>query len=281
MTVTLGLIQMSMNEDPAANLGKALNLIKKAAKGGARIVCLPELFTSPYFPQDVKVDASRYAESLAGPTVKALSKAAAENRVVLVGGSIFEVDGKNFYNTSVVFDDNGKVLGKYRKVHIPHDPNFYEQNYFTPGEGYSVFETRYGKIATLICYDQWYPEAARTAALMGAEIIFYPTAIGRVEGVRQVEGDWQDAWTTVQRGHAIANCVAVAAVNRVGKEGSMQFWGGSFVSSQFGTVLARGSDQEEVVFAKVSKYMGEFVREGWRFFHNRRPDTYGRIVERV
>jgi agmatine deiminase len=180
----------------------------------------------------------------------------------------------------VVFDEKGKMLGRYRKMHIPHDPNFYEQSYFTPGDGYRVFTTKHGRIAVLICYDQWYPEAARISALMGADILFYPTAIGLVEGVAQDEGDWQDAWTTVQRGHAIANGVAVAAVNRVGREGQMTFWGGSFVSSQFGTLLAKGGAKDELVLAKVDIGLGKRVREGWRFFHNRRPETYSRLLER-
>lgn len=280
MSVTIGLIQMAMKEDPAANLKHALGLVDKAAGSGAQIVCLPELFNSPYFPQDERVDASKYSESVSGKTARALSECAAKNKIVLVGGSIFEVEGKRFFNTSLVFDESGKSLGNYRKVHIPHDPNFFEQNYFTPGEAFKVFNTRFGKIAVLICYDQWFPEAARACALMGAEIIFYPTAIGTVEGVDQIEGDWQDAWTTVQRGHAIANCVAVASVNRVGKERGMKFWGGSFISSQFGTILAKGDDNEGIILAKVSRHLGQHVRDGWRFFHNRRQDTYSKILEK-
>jgi agmatine deiminase len=277
--VTLGLIQMSMTADASANLQKALAAIERAAEKGAQIACLPELFTSPYFPQEEKADAAAYADSIPGTVTRALSQAAADNKLVVVGGSIFEKDGNKFYNTSVVFDQKGKLLGRYRKMHIPHDPNFYEQDYFSQGDGYRVFPTSYGKLAVLICYDQWYPEAARISALMGADIIFYPTAIGTVEGVSQEEGDWQDAWTTVQRGHAIANCVAVAAVNRVGREGSMAFWGGSFVSSQFGTLLAKGGAKEELVLAKVDLGLGKTVREGWRFFHNRRPKTYARLLE--
>jgi agmatine deiminase len=172
-----------------------------------------------------------------------------------------------------------RLVGKYRKMHIPHDPNFFEQGYFAQGDlGFKVFETRYGKLATLICYDQWFPEAARIVSLMGADIIFYPTAIGLVDGVEQAEGDWQDAWTTVQRGHAIANGAAVAAVNRSGREGKMSFWGGSFVSTQFGTLIAKAGKGEEVVLAEVDTELGKEVREGWRFFHNRRPDAYKKIT---
>jgi agmatine deiminase len=280
MKVTLGLIQTAMTDEPAKNLAKAVKQIETAASRGAHIVALPELFTSPYFPQEEKADAAKYAESIPGATSEALAKAAKENDVVVVGGSILEKDGKSSYNTSMVFDQNGKMLGKYRKMHIPQDPKFYEQNYFKPGDlGYKVFDTKYGRIATLICYDQWFPEAARVVSMMGADIIFYPTAIGLVYGVEQSEGSWQDAWTTVQRGHAIANGVAVAAINRIGREGGMQFWGGSFISSQFGTLLARGGDKEQIVMAQIDLALGNDVKEGWRFFHNRRPETYGKITE--
>jgi len=282
MKVKLGLVQMAMHEDIDSNLEKALGLIDAAAIKGANIVCLPELFASPYFPQKEKADAERFAEKIPGRISDALSDSARKNKVVIVGGSIFEKDddGK-FYNTTVVFDDHGKLLGKYRKMHIPNDPNFYEQSYFKPGDlGFRVFETRYGKLGTLICYDQWFPEAARINALMGADIIFYPTAIGTVDGVDQEEGNWQNAWTSVQAGHAISNGVAVVAVNRVGREGSMKFWGGSFVSSQFGTILAKGSNKEEIIMAEVDLSLGEKVKDGWGFFRNRRPETYKKLVER-
>ncbi len=275
----VALIQMGMSRDKAANLSKALSMAKTAAAGGAKIVCLPELFDSPYFPQEEKAAAEDYAESVPGETSSRLQEASRENDIVLVGGSLFEKDGDSFFNTTAVFD-GGKYLGKYRKMHIPHDPNFYEQNYFKPGDlGYKVFETRFGRIGTLICYDQWYPEAARITALMGADIIFYPTAIGRVDGVEQSEGPWQDAWEAVQRGHAIANATAVCAVNRVGREGGMEFWGGSFVCSQFGSVLAHGAEEEGIVSADIDISLAKKVKEGWRFFHNRRPDTYKKLVK--
>ena len=281
MKVKLGLVQMAMHEGLDANLEKALGLIDSAAMKGANIVCLPELFASPYFPQIEKADAERFADEIPGRSTDALSDSAKENKVVIVGGSIFENDGGKFYNTTPVFDDKGNILGKYRKMHIPHDPNFFEQSYFRPGDlGFQVFETRYGKLGTLICYDQWFPEAARINALMGADIIFYPTAIGTVDGVDQEEGNWQNAWMGVQAGHAISNGVAVAAVNRVGREGSMKFWGGSFVSSQFGTILAKGSDKEEIIIAEVDLSLGEKVKDGWGFFRNRRPETYKKLVQR-
>lgn len=271
---------MSMDADASTNLDKAFAAIERAAGRGADIVCLPELFTSPYFPQDKLADAAGYADSIPGKATDALSQAAADNEIVVVGGSIFEKDRDGFYNTSTVFDEKGKLLGKYRKMHIPHDPGFYEQNYFAGGDGYRVFSTQYGKIAVLICYDQWYPEAARICALMGADILFYPTAIGLPDAIGQEEGDWQDAWTTVQRGHAIANGVAVVAVNRAGREGSLSFWGGSFVSSQFGTLLAKGDAADALVLAKVDLELGKKVREGWRFFENRRPETYARLLQK-
>jgi predicted amidohydrolase len=277
----VALIQMSMGRDKEANLRKALALIKEAAKKGASVACLPELFNAPYFPQEEKAEAEGYAEEIPGKTTGALSQAARESKMIIVGGSIFERHEGKFFNTSVVFDERGTVLGSYRKMHIPHDPNFYEQNYFERGDlGYKVFRTSAGNIGTLICYDQWFPEAARTLALMGADIIFYPTAIGRVDGVEQSEGDWQEAWETVQRGHGIANATAICAVNRVGREGAMGFWGGSFVSSQFGTLLAKGGESEGLVMAEVDVSLGGKVKEGWRFFHNRRPETYGKLVEK-
>ncbi len=263
------------------NLTTAITKITEAAKKGANIVVLPELFTSPYFPQEEKFDAERYAESIPGKTTGLLSKAAKENKVVIVAGSFYEKDGKKFYNTTTVFDDSGKLLGKYRKMHIPHDPGFYEQNYFSAGDlGFQVFETRYGKLGTLICYDQWFPEAARSNALMGADIIFYPTAIANVDSLIQVEGNWQDAWEAAQRGHAITNATVVATVNRVGREGASVFWGGSFIYSQFGTLLAHGGDKEEIVMAEVDLSLGEKVKEGWRFFKERRPETYGLLTKK-
>ncbi len=281
MKAKIALVQMSMGAESGKNLDKALSRIKEAASKGANIVCLPELFNTPYFPQEERARAEEYAEAIPGKVSEALSRSAKENKVVLVGGSIFERGGKKYFNTTAVFDESGKMLGTYRKMHIPHDPNFYEQNYFERGDlGYKVFDTRYGRIGTLICYDQWYPEAARTLALMGADIIFYPTAIGWVDGVQPAEGNWQEAWEAVQRGHAVANATAVCAVNRVGREGSMEFWGGSFIYSQFGTLLAHGDSREGLVVGEVDLELGRTVKEGWRFFYNRRPETYTKLVEK-
>ncbi|MDA4116728.1 MAG: acyltransferase [Thaumarchaeota archaeon] len=275
--VALGLVQMAMNDDRGANISKAVAKVDEAARKGASIICLPELFTSRYFPQgrDAKVD----AESIPGPTTKVLSERARELKVSIVGGSICEKgqDGR-FYNTSVVFGPSGKILGKYRKVQIPQDESFFEKDYFSGGKAYRVFKTPLAKLGVLICFDQWYPEPARIDRLMGAQILFYPTAIGRVDGIEETEGDWEQAWEAVQRGHAISNSMVVAAVNRVGKEGRMSFWGGSFVCDQFGKILAKAGDTEAVIVATCDLELGKQVEEGWGFLRNRKPATYRKLV---
>ena len=263
---------MKMVGDRQKNLSKACRMVGTAAREGAQIVCLPELFDVPYFPQDET--SSIEPEKIPNDATVALSEAARENGVVLVGGSLYEKHGGKAYNTAVVFDELGDTLGAYRKVHIPQDPGFYEQDYFTPGRGYSVFDTKYGKIGVLICFDQWYPEAARANKLLGADFLFYPTAIGTVKGIEQSEGDWQDAWETVQRGHAIANSVVVAAVNRVGVEKDTTFWGGSFVCDQFGKLLGRAGKREQVLVVACDVELGRDVERGWGFLRNRRPLTY-------
>ncbi|MDG6999919.1 MAG: acyltransferase [Nitrososphaerota archaeon] len=268
---------MKMSPDSSANLAKAEKLIGKAANKGAQIVCLPELFTTPYFPQEERATTS--PEVIPGKTTRALGRIAKDNEVVLIAGSLYEKSGDRLYNTSVVFDTDGKMLGKYRKVHIPQDESFYEQNYFSSGDTYDVFSTMYGKVAVLICFDQWYPEPARICRLLGAEFIFYPTAIGSVDGIQQTEGDWHDAWESVQRGHAIANSVVVAAVNRVGKEGRMRFWGRSFVSDQFGKILFRADGDEGVFVVECDRTLGVDVETGWGFIANRKPKTYSKIVK--
>ncbi|MHB8568035.1 MAG: carbon-nitrogen hydrolase [Nitrososphaerales archaeon] len=273
--VKIGLIQMGMQEEKDYNVAKALNLIEQAASKGANVVCLPELFASRYFPQ--QRSSHIRAEKIPGETTNLLSRSAQKNKVVLIGGSIFEKVGKRTFNTSVVFDHNGRILGKYRKVHIPNDPSFYEQSYFKSGNNYPVFETKFGKIGVLICFDQWYPEAARIMRLEGAEMLFYPTAIGSISGVEQVEGDWKEAWEAVQRGHAIANSTVIAAVNRVSREGEMNFWGGSFVYDQFGKLLVRADQKEGVFIAECDLSLQGDVEQGWGFLQNRKPKTYGTI----
>jgi predicted amidohydrolase len=280
--VTVALAQFAMTADPEANLATALGFIEAAAARKADIVCLPELFRSPYFCV-IEKSPRDYSEPVEGAVLNALTSASKRLGIAIVGGSIYEraSDGKLF-NTSIVCNKLGEFLGTYRKVHIPHDPAFYEQNYFEPGDlGFKVFDLGFAKVGVLICYDQWFPEAARSMALQGAQIIFYPTAIARVASNSPTEGNWQDAWETVQRGHAIANNVVVCAVNRVGIEGDSQFWGGSFISNAFGHILARGAESPGLVVAEIDLGHSDFTREGWRFFANRRPDQYTAITKEI
>ena len=275
--VTIGLIQTKVSTDIIANVSKTEKMITQAAKKGAQIICLQELFQTPYFPQWEKMKKSDFAETIPGPTSNLMQKLAKKLGVVIIV-PIYEKIGNKFYNTAVVFDEKGKNIGKYHKIHIPHDPGFYEKEYFEEGQnGYKIFNTKFGKFAVLICFDQWFPEAAREVRLQGAEIIFYPTAVGEILGYK-AEGDWHDAWEIIQRGHAIANSLYVATVNRTGKESRMKFFGQSFISDPFGKILKRASkDREEVIVQKIDLSRNEFFAEGWGFLRNRRPDTYKTI----
>lgn len=282
--VTIGLIQTKPSADVRKNLADALLQIEEAAGQGAQVVCLPELFLSPYFCQrpDDK-SAFESTESIPGPTSKALAAAAAKHGIVLVGGSIFEKasDGK-YYNTAVVFGPDGKTIGTYRKTHIPEDILYHEQQYFEPGDtGIRVFETPFGKIAPLICYDQWYPEAARLATLAGAEIIVYPTAIGVIddEVEENITGDWEGMWRNAMLGHAAVNNVFIAGINRVGKEGAITFWGGSFVADPSSAVVALAGKSEEILLAKCDLDRVKPLQKAWRFLENRRPDQYGGLTK--
>jgi len=280
--VTVGLIQTAVSEDVVANMVSAEQRICEAAKRGAQIICLEELYRSRYFPQREKVDVAVLAESIPGESTRVFAALAKKFGVVIVA-ALFERGLENkFYNTAVVIDADGAVLGTYRKTHIPYDPYFYEKDYFVAGESnYRVFKTAYADLSVLICYDQWFPEAARICALAGAEIIFYPTAIGHINGQSSTDGDWPDAWRTVQRAHAIVNGVHVAAVNRVGVEGWLTFWGGSFICDSFGKVIAEADTNEAVVVAKVNLGLNRQIQEGWGFLRNRRPDTYASLVKPV
>jgi len=281
-TQKIGLIQTAVSDDLDRNLEHTLEMARQAIAGGARILCLQELYRFPYFPQYEDTDASAFAETIPGPSTEAFSALAREHGVVIVVPLYERAESGEYYNTAVVIDADGCLLPAYRKVHVPFDPLFYEKAYFRPGDRYRVYDTRYARIAVLICYDQWFPEAARAVALMGAEIVFYPTAIGRIAGGEPPEGDWREAWETVQRGHAIANSVHVAAVNRVGDEGGLRFFGSSFIADAFGNVLVRASETaEEVLVAEVDLSMNRSVREGWGFFRNRRPETYGVLTRRL
>ena len=285
---TLGLVQMRCSANADANLSSAVRLVRETASGGAEIICLPELFRTSYFCQKYDLKNFDLAEPIPGPTSDALSAVAKETGRVVIG-SIFERRAAGVYhNTAVVFDADGKLVGIYRKMHIPDDPLFYEKYYFTPGDlGFRAFDTRFGRIGTLVCWDQWYPEGARLTALQGAQVLFYPTAIGwhpreKAEyGVRQ-----HDAWELMQRSHAVANGVYVAAVNRVGHEGpadaGIEFWGASFVSDPFGVVLKRAShDKEEVVLVECDTAKQEEIRRNWPFLRDRRVDAYGDMTKRV
>ncbi len=280
--VTIGLIQTTVSDDRDLNLRKAIEKVKEAASKGAKVVCLPELYRTRYFPQWDQRDASFLVESIPGESTKAFSLLARELEIVIIV-PVFEKTEADYYNSAAVIDADGSLLETYHKVHIPHDPLFYEQSYFSPGNEIRVYDTRYAKFAVLICYDQWFPEAARVAALGGAQVVFYPTAIGGILGGEgPEEGDWQDAWETVQRGHAIANSLCVAAVNRVGREENLNFWGSSFACDSFGNIVAKaGSNTEEVLVAELDLARNEMVREGWGFFRNRRPDVYWPLIEMV
>jgi agmatine deiminase len=276
--VTIGLIQSKVGADIRANVLKSANMIRTAAKKGAQIICLQELFQTPYFPQKQNMKKDDYAETVPGYTSSIMQALAKELGVVIVV-PIYEKRGNKYFNTAIVYNTDGKSLGQYNKVHIPHDPGFYEKDYFEHGQdGYKIFKTKFGTFAVLICYDQWFPEAAREARLAGAEIIFYPTAIGDIIGYKP-EGDWHNAWETSMRGHAIANSVHVAAINRIGVEGKVKFYGQSFVCDPFGKILKLGSkDKEEILITKIDLERNKFFEQGWGFLRNRRPDTYKNIV---
>ena len=280
--VRIGLIQMSSEKDPEVNLRKAVAEIKIAAAKGAKIVCLQELFKTQYFCQTQDAAHFDLAEPVPGPTTEALSKAAKANGVVIVA-SLFEKRASGIYhNTAAVLDADGKLLGKYRKMHIPDDPGFYEKFYFVPGDlGFKSFKTRYATIGVLVCWDQWFPEAARLTALAGAEILFYPTAIGWKPSEFKAAESYRSAWETIQRSHAIANGVYVASVNRVGKEGAIKFWGGSFVADPFGGVVYRAEDKEEIIIADCDLSKVEQTRREWPFLRDRRIDSYQSINSRT
>jgi N-carbamoylputrescine amidase len=284
---TVGLIQMRCSADPDDNVHRACTMLRDAANRGVQVACLPELFRTPYFCQSE--DAARFdlAEPIPGPTTLALTQVARETGMVVIG-SIFERRAAGIYhNTAVIIDNDGSLRGRYRKMHIPDDPLYYEKYYFTPGDlGFLTFDTSFARVGTLVCWDQWYPEAARLTALQGAEILFYPTAIGWHPAEKAEFGEAQSsAWETIQRSHAIANGVYVAAVNRIGHEGpaggGLEFWGGSFMADPFGRIIARASrDTEEIVIARCDPRIQEETRRNWPFLRDRRIDAYAPITQR-
>ena len=285
---TVGLVQMACGETVSTNLDTASTLVRQAAGQGAQIICLQELFASRYFCQHEDTACFDLAEPIPGPATARYAALALELAVVLVV-PLFEKRGPGVYhNTAVVIDADGSVLGRYRKTHIPDDPLYREKFYFAPGDlGYPVFETRFARIGPLICWDQWFPEAARLSALAGAELLVYPSAIGWHPAERATEGDAQhDAWRTIQRGHAIANGIFVATINRVGHEGpangGLDFWGQSFICDPSGQVLAVGSvDRDEVVVTVCDRQQIERQRRGWPFLRDRRVDSYNGLATRL
>ena len=284
-TVHVGLVQMTCTASKEENLRKAIEKTREAAAKGAQIVCLQELFTSLYFCDEENYDNFSLAETIPGPSTDSLGALAKELGVVIIA-SLFEKRAQGLYhNTTAVLDADGTYLGKYRKMHIPDDPAYYEKFYFTPGDlGYKIFKTKFATIGVLICWDQWYPEAARITALMGAEILFYPTAIGWATSQDEATNTEQyNAWQTIQRSHSVANGVHVVSVNRVGFEqnGAMKFWGGSFVSNPFGSILYQGShDQEEVHVQALDLKKTDEYRTHWPFLRDRRIDSYLPITQR-
>ncbi|PYP69250.1 MAG: acyltransferase [Gemmatimonadetes bacterium] len=287
----IGLVQMAMSADPDANLQKAVAKVEEGAAAGAALVCLPELFRSLYFAQREDAALFDLAEPVPGPTTDVLGKVAKRARVVVIA-PIFERRAPGLYhNTAAVIDADGRLVGLYRKMHIPDDPAYYEKFYFTPGDlGFRVFDTRVGRIGTLVCWDQWYPEGARLTALQGANILFYPTAIGWHPKEKASHGPQQlDAWRTIQRSHAIANGLYVAAVNRVGYEpagsedhaGGIEFWGSSFLADPFGAVVTEApADRETLLVGEVDLARIEEVRRGWPFLRDRRIDAYAGLGSR-
>ena len=286
--ITLGLLQHACSEKPAENLKKALALTERAAKQGAQIICTQELFRSQYFCQNEDHEHFKLAEPIPGPTTEAFQKIAKKYKVVIIA-SLFEKRASGVYhNTAAVIDADGALLGVYRKMHIPDDPLFYEKFYFTPGDtGFRAWQTKHGKIGVLVCWDQWYPEGARLTALQGAEILFYPTAIGWHPKEKTEYGvNQHGAWETIQRGHAVANGCYVAAINRVGHEApaggdGLEFWGQSFVAGTSGQILAKASmDKEEILLVPVDLDKVDVTRTHWPFFRDRRIDAYGELTKR-
>jgi N-carbamoylputrescine amidase len=285
---------MSCSPDPDENLRRAAERVREAARSGAQVVCLPELFRTQYFCQREDAALFELAESVPGPSTELMSQVAREQNVVIIS-SVFERRARGLYhNTAVVLDNDGSIKGIYRKMHIPDDPLYYEKFYFTPGDlGFKAFDTHYGRVGALVCWDQWYPEGARLTALQGANILFYPTAIGWHPDEKAESGKAQhDAWRTIQRAHAIANGVFVAVVNRVGHEfgdirgqraegKGLEFWGGSFVCDPFGRIIVEGTNnKEEILIAECDPRQIEEVRRNWPFLRDRRIDSYSAICQR-
>ena len=280
--IKIGIIQLAADKKPEKNHARSLEKVREAAKRGAQIICLQELYRTLYFCQTENHRFFEHAEKSSGPSIADFSELARELDVVIVVPFFERRAAGVYHNSAAVIDAGGKVLGLYRKMHIPDDPNFYEKFYFTPGDlGFRVFKTRYARISVLICWDQWYPEGARLAALQGAQVLFYPTAIGWHDSDKKHAPSQKSAWETIQRSHAVANGVFVASPNRVGREGKLNFWGRSFITGPFGDVLARaGEAREAVLIADCDLSQIESVRQHWPFLRDRRIDAYGGLTSR-
>ncbi len=275
-------IQTSVSPDLNVNLAKTAKLVEQAAKKGAQIICLQELYRTPYFPQYKNAKKDNFSETIPGESTEVFSAIAKKHKVVIIV-PVFEKDSNGrFHNSAAVINIDGRLMPTYRKIHVPQDPLFYEKNYFEDSkDGYKIYKTEYATFAVLICYDQWFPEAARAVKLSGAELIFYPTAIGTIVGEKQKEGDWHEAWETSMRAHAIANSLHVAAVNRVGQEDKLKFWGQSFVCDAFGKIIKRaGKFKDEILISKINLGSNEQIAEEWGFLRNRRTDTYNSLTKK-
>ena len=277
--VTVAAIQSKVTPDLKLNLEKTVRLVEQVAKRGAQIICLQELYRTIYFPQYKKVKKENYSETIPGESTRVFSRIAKKYKAIIIV-PVFEKDPKGgFHNSAAVINIDGKLLPTYRKIHIPQDPLFYEKNYFKESDaGYKIYKTKYATFAVLICYDQWFPEAARAVKLSGADIIFYPTAIGTIKEVSQKEGRWHNAWETIMRGHAIANSLYVVAVNRVGRENKLNFWGQSFVADAFGQITKIASNtKDEILITPINLANIKTIADEWGFIRNRRADTYKKI----
>jgi agmatine deiminase len=281
--IKIGLVQSKVSENLKSNLNKTLKMVGKAAKNGAEIICLQELYKTPYFPQERGVDVKNYLEKIPGESTVAFKEISKKYHCSIILPIYEKAKNGKLYNTVVVLNEKGEIQPSYRKIHIPHDPGFYEKDYFSVGDnGYRLYKHKNISYAVLICFDQWFPEAARETKLKGAEMIFYPTAIGNIIGNKPLDGDWHDAWETVMRGHAISNSLPVIAVNRTGVEGKLDFWGQSFVTDAFGKVIKRAShEKEEVIITQLDLAMNDYIGDDWGFMKNRRPDTYKSIIGKI
>lgn len=281
--IKIGLVQSKVSNNLNLNLIKTLKMVEEAAKGGAEIICLQELYKTPYFPREKGVDIREFTETIPGESTEAFKIIAKSYKCSIILPIYEKTKSGKFYNTVVVLNEKGEIQPSYRKIHIPHDPSFYEKDYFAEGDnGYRLYKHKNISYAVLICFDQWFPEAARANKLSGAEMIFYPTAIGNIIGNKPLDGDWHDAWETIMRGHAIANSLPVIAVNRTGIEGNLDFWGQSFVTDAFGKILKRASQKkEEVMIQELDLAMNDYIGDDWGFMRNRRPDTYKSITNKI